>query len=154
MQHLPPSGRSQLNSKEPFSIIETMRVTARMEREAAVSRVEYRLLPKGANAVSIQFLVDAAPARKADEGLPKGVLTGELSDFPVLYKDDRSLFTAIVAGGLGALFRGNAWFGNPDAFAGQSFVPVRGRAGPKAASKSVAALPRSWGRARSMLSVR
>jgi hypothetical protein len=107
----------------PFSIIETMRVTARMEREAAVSRVEYRLLPKGANAVSIQFLVDAAPARKADEGLPKGVLTGELSDFPVLYKDDRSLFTAIVAGGLGVYSDGNAWFGNPDAFAGQSFDP-------------------------------
>ncbi len=108
---------------EPFSAIATRRVIARMEREATVSRVEFRLLPQGANALRIQFLVDAAPSKGKDEGLPTGVLTGTLSDFPVLYKDDRSLFTAIVAGGLGVYSDGNAWFGKHAAFTGQSYDP-------------------------------
>lgn len=101
---------------DPFSAIETMRAVARMEREAAVRKVAYRLLPQGANAVRIQFLVDAAPAAPKEPGLPSGILTGALGDFPVLYKDDRSLFTAIVAGGLGAYSDGNAWFGAPQLF--------------------------------------
>jgi hypothetical protein len=101
---------------EPFSAIGTRRIIARMEREAAVRKVEYRLLPQGANALRILFTVDAAPLKKAEEGLPEGILTGELADFPVLYKDDRSLFTAIVAGGLGVYSDGNAWFGKPESF--------------------------------------
>jgi hypothetical protein len=101
---------------EPFSAVATRRIVAQMEREATVRRVEFRLLPQGAGALGIQFLVDAAPAKKVEDGLPKGVLTGELSDFPVFYKDDRSLVTAIVAGGLGAYSDGNAWFGKPELF--------------------------------------
>jgi hypothetical protein len=109
---------------EPFSAIATRRVVQRMEREAAVRRVEYRLLPQGANALRLQFLVDAAPAEDTDKGLPEGVLTGALSDFPILYKDERSLFTAIVAGGLGAYSDGNAWFGNPELFLNpQGYLP-------------------------------
>jgi hypothetical protein len=99
----------------PFNRIETMRVVRRMEREAGIRKVDYRLLPQGANAVRIQFLVDVA-AKEEDEALPTGVLTGELADFPVFYKDDRSLVTAIVAGGLGAYSDGNAWFGKPELF--------------------------------------
>ena len=53
---------------EPFSAIETRRAVARMEREAGVRKVEYRLLPQGANAVRIQFLVDAAPAERRARG--------------------------------------------------------------------------------------
>lgn len=106
----------------PFNLIETARAVARMEREASVARVDYRLLPAGTNALRILFLVDAAPSSKKSEDLPKGVLAGELSDFPILYKDDRSLVTAIVAGGLGAYSDGNAWFGNPAAF-GAAYDP-------------------------------
>jgi hypothetical protein len=98
---------------EPFSAIVARRAVARMEREAGVRKVDYRLLPQGANAVRIQFLVDAAPGRKEGEGVPSGILTGELADFPVFYKDDRKLVTAIVAGGLGVYSDGNAWFGKP-----------------------------------------
>ena len=105
-----------------FSIIETMRAVARMERDASVARVDYRLLPQGANAVRIQFLIDAAVSKKADQNLPKGVLAGELSDFPIFYKDEKTLVTAIVAGGLGAYTDGNPWFGNPAAF-GQAYDP-------------------------------
>jgi hypothetical protein len=101
---------------EPFSAIETTRAVARMEREPGVGNVEYRLLPQGANAVRIQFLVDVAEGEKKGEGVPSGMLTGELADFPVFYKDDRSLVTAIVAGGLGVYSDGNAWFGSPERF--------------------------------------
>jgi hypothetical protein len=101
---------------EPFSAIETRRAVALMSREPGVRNVEYRLLPQGANAVRIQFLVDVADADKKPEEIPSGILTGELSDFPVFYKDSRSLVTAIVAGGLGVYSDGNAWFGSPELF--------------------------------------
>lgn len=98
-----------------FSSIETARLLARMAQAAAVARVDYRLLPAGANAVRVEFLVDAAaPAREATG--PSGVLAGTLGDFPVFYKDDRSLVTAIVAGGLGGYSDGNPWFGQPELF--------------------------------------
>lgn len=101
---------------EPFSAIVTRRAVARMSRVPGVRSVEYRLLPEGANAIRIQFLVELAEAGKRAEGVPSGIFTGQLSDFPVFYKDDRSLFTAIVAGGLGAYSDGNAWFGSPQLF--------------------------------------
>ena len=112
------------------------------------ARSDYRLLPLGANAVRIEFLVDAAPHETTARALPKGVLrAGALSDFPVLYKDDSSLFTAIVAGGLGVYSDGNAWFGQPELF--NRYNPLAGhcpgvtRHGPKAASNSAAASPRN-----------
>ena len=101
---------------EPFSAIAVRRAVARMNREAGVSSVEYRLLPEGANAIRITFLVDVAEAGKKAESVPSGILAGALSDLPVLYKDDSSLFTAIVAGGLGVYSDGNAWFGSPELF--------------------------------------
>jgi hypothetical protein len=51
------------------------------------------------------------------------VLTGELADFPVFYKDDSSLVTAIVAGGLGVYSDGNAWFGKPMLFLSPGYTP-------------------------------
>ena len=101
---------------EPFSAIAARRAVARMEREAGVRNVDYRLLPQGANALRIQFLVDAAPGQKDVAGVPSGILTGEIADFPVFYKDDRKLVTAIIAGGLGVYSDGNAWFGKPGLF--------------------------------------
>ncbi len=109
---------------EPFSAIATRRLIQRMERDAAVLKVDYRLLPRGANALRLRFEVDTAPADEAGKGLPEGVLTGVLSDFPVFYKDERSLYTAIVAGGLGAYSDGNAWFGSPELFLNpQGYLP-------------------------------
>lgn len=105
---------------EPFSAITLRRVMERMERETGVGRVEYRLLPQGATALRIQFLVDTTPAEGAGKVLREGVLTGDFADFPLLYKDDRSLFTAIVAGGIGAYSDGHAWFGKPQSFLGSA----------------------------------
>ncbi|WEK52713.1 MAG: alginate export family protein [Candidatus Kaistia colombiensis] len=44
------------------------------------------------------------------------MLLGEISAFPVLYKDNRSLLTAIVGAGFGGYSDLNAWFGNPQLF--------------------------------------
>jgi len=98
-----------------FSSIETARLVARVARAAAVSRLDYRLLPAGANAVRVEFLVDAKAPAEAPPAA-SGVLAGTLGDFPVFYKDDRSLVTAIVAGGLGVYSDGNPWFGQPELF--------------------------------------
>lgn len=98
-----------------FSSIELARLLSRMQKAASVAKVDYRLLPAGANAVRVEFLVDAAQPAKQGTG-PTGLLTGELRDFPVFYKDDRSLVTAIVAGGLGVYSDGNPWFGQPELF--------------------------------------
>ncbi len=98
-----------------FNPIEVSKVVARITREAAVARVTYRLLPDGPNGIRVLFLVDAA-AKPRGEGAPEGILTGELRDFPVLYKDGRSLLTAIVAGGLGGYSDSNPWFGQPELF--------------------------------------
>ncbi len=106
-----------------FSTIEIAGLLARMERETPVANVNYRLLPAGANSVRIEFLVDAAPPADANTA-PQGVLAGEFSDFPILYKDGRSLYTAIVAGGLGVYSDGNAWFGQPEMF--NAFNPLAG----------------------------
>ena len=58
---------------ETFDLIQMTRLLARMEREAAVAKVDYDLLPLGANAVRLRLLVDAAP-RSTAGNLPKGVL--------------------------------------------------------------------------------
>lgn len=111
---------------ETFDLIRVTRLLRQIEREAAVRRLDYDLLPLGANAVRIRLLVDAAPQGDGP-ALPKGVLAGDggaLSDFPVLYKSDRSLFTAIVAGGLGVYSDGNAWFGQPELF--NQYNPLAG----------------------------
>ena len=105
------------------STIELARLTNAMTKAAAIARVDYRLLPAGANALRVEFLVDAAPPVAADAG-PSGVLTGVLGDFPVFYKDERSLVTAIVAGGLGVYSDSNPWFGQPELF--NRFNPLAG----------------------------
>lgn len=107
-------------ASEPFTAVTVRRVLAGMEREPGVGRVEYRLLPQGATALRIQFLVDTTLVEGAGEARREGVLTGDLADFPVLYKDDRSLFTAIVAGGIGVYSDGHAWFGKPESFLGSA----------------------------------
>lgn len=111
---------------ENFDLIRVTRLLRQIEQNAAVRKLDYDLLPLGANAVRIRLLVDAAP-RQAGQSLPKGVLAGDgggLSDFPILYKTDRSLFTAIVAGGLGVYSDANAWFGQPELF--NKYNPLAG----------------------------
>lgn len=103
------------------------RLIARIEAEASIRKVDYDLLPLGANAVRLRLLVDAE-VQEVKDNRPRGLLAGALpeglSDFPILYKSDRSLFTAIVAGGLGVYSDGNAWFGQPELF--NAYNPLAG----------------------------
>jgi hypothetical protein len=109
---------------QPFDSLEIRTLVARLERSGTVSRVTYRLLPgTSVNSVRVLLTIDAKGAEQA-EAFPKGVLTGEVSDFPVLYQDGRSLLTAIVAGGVGVYSDGNPWFGEPDLF--NEFSPIAG----------------------------
>lgn len=55
------------------------------------------------------------PARLA--GLVAG---GGVASLPTLYRDGRSYLTQILVGGFGAYSDGNAWFGRPNLFAGNS----------------------------------
>lgn len=96
----------------------------RLKREASLSGARTDLLPGSSpSAVRIRVVVDAAQAGLKDV-FPEGVLTGRLGDFPVLYKDDRTLLTAIVSGGLGVYSDTNSWFGQPQLF--NEFSPIAG----------------------------
>jgi hypothetical protein len=107
---------------EPFSALLASRLIARLESEGALANVTYRLLPL-ANSPRIRIVFEADLASEAQapgEGVPAGVF----GEFPVFYKDDRSLLTAIVGGGLGVYSDGNPWFGQPLLF--NRFNPLAG----------------------------
>ncbi len=74
------------------------------------------------------------PARLA--GLVAG---GGVASLPTLYRDGRSYLTQILVGGFGAYSDGNAWFGRPNLFAGNSPLARRCRArqqaGPRVMSR-------------------
>lgn len=99
-----------------FGAIEMAGLLRRMEADPAVARVSYRLLPAGANGLAVAFEVEPAAQAAARPSAP--------AVFPTLLKNDRSLVTAIVAGGLGAYSDGNPWFGQPALFNASS--PVAG----------------------------
>lgn len=100
------------------------RLVGRLQQQATVSNASYRLLPGATTAnVGIIFTVDVAPVQPESKKA-SGVFTREIGDFPTLYKDDRSLLTAIVAGGLGVYSDSNAWFGQPLLF--NKFSPIAG----------------------------
>lgn len=100
-----------------FGAIEMAGLLRRMEQDPAVAQVAYRLLPAGPNSVRIAF--EVRPAAPAQSKAPVA------ANFPTLLKTDRSLVTAIVAGGIGAYSDGNPWFGQPALFNASS--PVAGK---------------------------
>ncbi len=92
----------------PFSGIELAALVSRLEADPAIARVSYRLLPAGANAVRVAFEVTAADTATETPATSES--------FPTLFKNDRNLVTAIIAGGLGVYSDGNPWFGQPALF--------------------------------------
>jgi len=109
-----------------YSWSQAQRIVAQLIRREAIAAADYRLLA-GASRSSIRltFDIDAAgPAGKTDPAL-SGMLTGNLSDFPVLYKDGRALLTLIAGVGSGGYGDFNAWFGNPRLFNANN--PLAGR---------------------------
>jgi hypothetical protein len=106
----------------------------RLEGEPSVSHARADLLPGSSpSAVRIKITVDAAQAGLMDIQ-PEGVLSGRFGDFPVLYKDDRTLLTAIVSGGVGIYSDTNSWFGQPQLF--NQFSPIAGNLPGRSASWS------------------
>jgi hypothetical protein len=117
-------GNASALEGQPFDSLEIRSLVARLESSGAVSRVSYRLLPgTSVSSIRIALTVDAKSAEK-EEAFPKGVLTGEIADFPVFYQDGRSLVTAIIAGGVGVYSDSNSWFGQPFLF--NQFSPIAG----------------------------
>jgi hypothetical protein len=60
---------------------------------------------------------------------PKGMLSGQWGDFPVLYQDERTYVRLLLDGGLGFYNDFNPWFGNATAFTSRSPIaldPARG----------------------------
>jgi hypothetical protein len=109
---------------QPFDSLEIRTLVARLESSGLVSRLYYRLLPgTSINSIRVVLTVDAKSAEQ-EKAFPKGVLTGEIADFPVLYQDGRSLLTAILAGGVGVYSDSNSWFGRPFLF--NQFSPIAG----------------------------
>jgi hypothetical protein len=99
-----------------FGAIEMAGLIRRMEQDPAVARTSYRLLPFGVNAVRVVFEVEPAAPGAAKTPIPV--------TFPTLVKNDRSLVTGIIGGGLGVYSDGNPWFGEPALFNASS--PVAG----------------------------
>jgi hypothetical protein len=114
---------------EPFSRLVVTRLVAALQSDKSIAKADYRLLLLGGeNGLKIAFEIDAAAAAKPPPDAGIGVLAGDIGSFPVLYKDERTLLTAIVAGGLGVYSDGNAWFGRPDLFIPTSPSPPGERA--------------------------
>jgi hypothetical protein len=103
--------------RNDYSWIQTQRAIAQMLRQDSIAAAEFRLLAGSQrSAVRLAFDIDAAQAAKPPQPITSGMLLGDISAFPVLYKDERSLLTAIVGAGFGGYGDLNAWFGNPELF--------------------------------------
>ncbi len=84
--------------------------------------LEPSLLERGDG--SIVLLVEVDTVGPDGPGVVEGIVRGQLGDFPVIVRTDRSFVTAILTGGNGVYADTNAWFGAPALFAGSS--PIAG----------------------------
>ena len=67
--------------------------------------------------VGRQLVVTVRPMAAGAEGPARGILvSGDLADFPVLYRRGGRYLQVILNGGLGVYSDGNPWFDNPDTF--------------------------------------
>jgi hypothetical protein len=70
--------------------------------------------------LGLRVEIDTAGPVAGEPPPSRGVLAGDAGGFPVLWRSDRALLTAIVSGGLGVYSDGNPWFGRAQAFNGRS----------------------------------
>ena len=66
--------------------------------------------------IDIRVEVNTASAAGSTDSVEQGLVTGDSGAFPLLYQDNRALFTTILAGGFGAYSDLNPWFGQPQLF--------------------------------------
>lgn len=63
---------------------------------------------------------------------PKGMLSGQWGDFPVLYQDERTYVRLLLDGGVGFYNDVNPWFGNATAFTNRSPIALDPASGDSA----------------------
>ncbi len=63
---------------------------------------------------------------------PRGMLTGQRGDFPVLYQDERTMVKLLLDGGFGLYSEFDPWFGDAAAFTGRSPIALDPAAGSSA----------------------
>lgn len=98
---------------------------SRLELERRLSAPRMRMGPGGiswrlfeqAPGLGLLLLVEIdTTVGDGTPGAATGLLSPEGTGFPVLYRDQRSLVTSIIGGGLGLYSDGNPWFGQPSLF--------------------------------------
>ncbi|CAH1674035.1 conserved hypothetical protein [Hyphomicrobiales bacterium] len=116
----------------PYSWARTQRILTELTRQDAIAGADYRVLEAEPQlAVRLEFEIDAAAVKEAKPART-GVLLGDFSAFPILYKDERTLLTTIVGGGIGGYSDVNSWFGQPALFNARN--PLAGKLPGKTAS--------------------
>lgn len=98
-----------------------------IERRLSASRmrmgpggISWRLLEQGPGLGLILLVEIDTTVGDGVPGAATGLLSPDGSGFPVLYRDERSLVTSVIGGGLGLYSDGNPWFGQPSLFNGRN----------------------------------
>lgn len=98
-----------------------------IERRLSASRmrmgpggISWRLLEQGPGQGLILLVEIDTTVGDGVPGAATGLLSPDGSGFPVLYRDERSLVTSVIGGGLGLYSDSNPWFGRPSLFNGRN----------------------------------
>jgi hypothetical protein len=110
-----------IRAEEAFNVVATDVAIGRVRSLDFVAGARYALYPASSDRqVVLVVSVDLGEREEVTEG----VLAGRPADFPVLWKDNRSLLRADLALWLGAYADTNPWFGNSGAFTAGSPVAL------------------------------
>lgn len=104
-----------------------------VERELAaarsrlgIGRLDVVLIPGSPpGTIGLRIEVDTAGAAPGTPPAPVGAALGDWKRFPLLYRSDRAVVTALISGGFGVYADPNPWFGRTRALIGRS--PLAGR---------------------------
>ena len=110
--------------RSPLAELAVQRVRAL----AFVRSAEFRLYESD-RAGHVVLVVSVEMGRRDGVRGPTGLLTGRVTDFPVLYQDERTLVRLQLDGALGLFTDFHPWFGDAAAFTAQSPIaldPARG----------------------------
>ena len=110
---------------QSFSRLEVERRLSGTRMRMGPGGITWRLLEHAPGQGFVLLVeIDTTIAEIAPGGAA-GLLAQDRSGFPVLYRDERSLLTAVIGGGFGLYSDSNPWFGQPRLFNGRN--PLAGR---------------------------
>lgn len=78
----------------------------------------------------VSLYVDFGPIDSTQ--FPRGVATGSIKHFPVVYQDSSVSLKFLLNGGFGVFSEGNPWFGDANNFTGSSPIALSAADGPSA----------------------